>query len=93
MKILKLTIKKEYFDKIKSGKKKVEYRWFKKYWNQRLMNKDGSIKNFDAVEFKNGYSSDSPKVLVSCKGIGFAMAKSPLGKGMQWLIGLGDIID
>lgn len=36
MKTLKLTIKKKWFDKIKSGEKKEEYREIKSYWIKRL---------------------------------------------------------
>lgn len=88
MRILKLTIKKEYFDEIKSEDKKIEYRWFKPYWTARLNNKQ-----YDAVEFRNGYRKDSPRILVQCKEIRLINDSSPLGTGQQYAIILGAIIN
>ena len=36
MKILHLTLKKQWFEKILSGEKKEEFREIKEYWNKRL---------------------------------------------------------
>lgn len=63
-KILHLTLKKKYFEQIKTGEKTSEYRLYKPYWKIRLMNKDGSFKHFDLVLFRNGYNADAPKMLV-----------------------------
>jgi ASC-1-like (ASCH) protein len=65
MKILYLTLKKKWFDLIKSGEKKTEYREVKSYWEKRLLGK-----KFDRIIFTNGYSKTSPKIEVECKGIG-----------------------
>lgn len=66
MKILHLTLKKQWFDMIESGEKKEEYREIKMYWATRLI--DGfpstfgidtnsqDFKEFDGVIFRNGYS-------------------------------------
>lgn len=62
--VLNLTIKKHWFDMIKSGKKKEEYRDIKQYWIDRL---DG--KKYDYVVFKNGYSDTAPSIKVECLGI------------------------
>lgn len=43
-KVLTLSVKKEWFDKIVSGEKKEEYREIKPYWENRLIKK--SWKNF-----------------------------------------------
>jgi hypothetical protein len=97
--ILRLTIKKKWFNMIKEGVKVEEYREIKPYWFMRLifhpekvMHYHGIISKgkinqycvnriihnsfisygfipFDLVEFKNGYSVNSPKILVECKGI------------------------
>jgi len=64
MKILHLTIKKKWFDLIKSGKKKIEYREKKPYWNKRLEGK-----SFDFIIFRNGYNKDSPWLKVEWKGL------------------------
>ena len=82
MNVLHLTLKKKWFDMIASGEKKEEYREIKEYWKNRLMIADYVSRNsttsykqhtefihFDAVEFKNGYASNSPAVLIECKGI------------------------
>jgi hypothetical protein len=37
MRILHLHVKKKYFDQIKSGKKKIEYRRDTPYWKKRLV--------------------------------------------------------
>ncbi len=60
---LTLHLKKEWFDKIKSGKKKVEYRECKDYWNKRLN------KPFDKIIFKNGYDENSPSLIADFVGL------------------------
>lgn len=64
MKILHLTLKKEWFDMIASGQKKEEYREIKPYWNKRLLNN-----RYDAIQFRNGYAKDAPKMLLELNGI------------------------
>jgi len=68
-KILTLTLKKELFEDIKSGKKRAEYRVFKPYWIKRLLNKDGSFKKFNLVNFRNGYHKNAPTILIEIIGI------------------------
>lgn len=99
MKVLQLTLKKKWFDMIASGEKKEEYREIKKYWGDRLCNNgkqwlDG-FKEFDAVLFINGYSPNSPRVLVSCESIDFGNGNPDWGavEGVEYfVITLGDII-
>ena len=62
-KILKLTIKKQWFLLIKDGVKKEEYRTIKDYWTKRLVNRE-----YDFVEFRNGYRHDSPKITLEYLG-------------------------
>lgn len=64
MKILNLTLKKEWFDLIARGKKVIEFRTIKPYWEKRLFEKNQfgisvPIK-FDEVHFRNGYNNNSP---------------------------------
>lgn len=59
MKVLHLTLKKCWFDMIASGEKREEYREIKPYWDRRFLGKQ-----YDAVQFRNGYSANSPIVLV-----------------------------
>lgn len=63
MRTLHLNVKKEYFDQIKSGVKKEEYREVKPYWEKRLLNKE-----YDLVSFKNGYASNAPVISYPYKG-------------------------
>ena len=50
MKILKLTLKRKWFDLILSGEKKEEYREIKDYWLKRLVDKNIFI---DAISFEH----------------------------------------
>ena len=58
MKILHLTIKKQYFDLIISKQKIIEYRKITPYWITRLENK-----TYDIIYFRNGYSRKSPYLI------------------------------
>lgn len=53
-----LTIKKQYFDLIKSGIKKEEYRALKQYYYDRFKSSP------QTVIFQNGYSKNSPRIKV-----------------------------
>jgi hypothetical protein len=68
--ILNLTIKKKWFDMIESGEKPEEYREIKDYYVSRFIDYDAmDFKHYDAVLFRNGYSSDSPTCLRELKFI------------------------
>lgn len=73
MKILRLTLKKKWFDMIVSGEKKEEYREIKPYWEKRLFHplypEILQFREYDAVEFRNGYRKNADKILISCKEI------------------------
>lgn len=59
--MLVLPIKKKWFDMIKSGEKKEEYREIKPYYARRFhdfLNMNKSI----PIIFRNGYRKDSPKI-------------------------------
>jgi hypothetical protein len=47
-----LHVKKKYFDEVKAGTKKEEYREYKDYWIKRLVGKD-----FRTVTIQLGYSN------------------------------------
>lgn len=82
--MLTLPIKKKWFDMILSREKQEEYREIKPYWTTRLRNEVGlSESDFNKflerelvsleVEFKNGYSSNAPRVnanIILIKGTG-----------------------
>lgn len=69
-KTLHLTLKKKWFDLIRSGQKKKEFREGKQYWRRRLLDSEGFAINFDEVLFRNGYGAKAPWVLVEWKGLG-----------------------
>ena len=56
MKALILNLKKEYFQEIKSGVKKEEYRLYNPYWIKRLENK-----TFSKIIIKLGYPRKDDK--------------------------------
>lgn len=65
--MLTLPIKKKWFDMIKSGEKKEEYREIKPYYARRFTYLDEQlsevfIKGAMYVIFRNGYRKDSPAV-------------------------------
>lgn len=94
MKILHLTLKKEWFDLIKSGQKKFEYRLFKLYWLKRFVESDvnGSrAKIFDYIHFKNGYGKNAPSIYVEWKGLDVSQKNNPFKKPC-FRIGLGDVV-
>lgn len=55
--VLHLTLKRCWFNKILSGRKRYEFREAKPYWTVRLENKI-----YDTVIFKNGYAKSAPKM-------------------------------
>ena len=80
MRILHLTLKREYFDAIASGVKRDEFRLVKPYWTKRLEDRI-----FDEIHFRNGYSQDSPFMKVRCRWI---------RKGQTYyVISLGEILE
>jgi hypothetical protein len=53
---LHLNLKGEYFDKIKTGKKKWEYRLYNNYWKKRLTCENGvRFKRFTNIILRRGY--------------------------------------
>ena len=75
--MLTLPIKKKWFDMIKSGEKKEEYREIKPYYDSRLrryciftsrkvMENYIDEKHIIEVIFRNGYSKNSPSIKCKC---------------------------
>lgn len=100
--ILRLTLKRKWFIMILRGIKREEYRENKAYWQKRLgyIADDDlpfggpSFYNFDFVEFRNGYATDAPTMLVECKGIAFGTGRSDWGGDdtEKFVISLGEIV-
>jgi hypothetical protein len=74
MKILHLTLKKKWFDLIASGMKTEEYRAINPYWTTRLV-----PNRYDVILFRNGYSRNSPKIMVELKDIFVGLGSTGLG--------------
>lgn len=67
--MLILPIKKKWFDMIKSGEKKEEYREIKPYYKSRLGKKVNFCKETGYgyyILLRNGYSKSSPTLKVGC---------------------------
>ena len=59
-KVLKLTLKKKWFDLMQSGEKKIEFREPSDWIFSRLLDENGDVKKYDLIEFKNGYGKNAP---------------------------------
>ena len=76
--MLTLPIKKKWFDMIKSGEKKEEYREIKPYYVSRFYSNyissggglewvlNNNPKVYKEIIFRNGYRKDSPKIKCYC---------------------------
>jgi len=79
--ILRIALKRKWYDMIEAGIKKEEYRTIKDYWMVRLIaggdpanwtKKDErgiQYKEFDLIEFKNGYGHKVPTMYFEFNGI------------------------
>jgi len=68
MQVLKIVIRKEPFDEIASGKKKIEYREVKPFWQSRLYDDKGKKRLYDNIEFINGYNIDAKRMVTKYEG-------------------------
>jgi hypothetical protein len=84
MRILHLTLKREWFDQIAQGLKRKEFRQYKPYWQRRLEGRE-----YDAILFRNGYASNAPEMLVEYVGLG----RDGLGRNADYVIRLGRVIE
>jgi len=69
MKTLHLTLKRKWFDMIKSGEKKEEYREIKPFWTKRFNNIRCSSEPTKTVTFSNGYHKDRDQFVIELKAI------------------------
>jgi len=84
MRTLKIIIKKEWFDQIARKEKVVEYRDETKFWTSRLYDKNGKKREYDRIEFINGYNKNARRLITRYEGL-------TVRKG-QYLIKIGDIL-
>ena len=68
MKILKIVIKREYFDEIAAKTKKIEYREMSPFWQSRLYDATGKKRAYDLIEFINGYNKNARRMEVKYEG-------------------------
>jgi ASC-1-like (ASCH) protein len=61
---LHLNLRREFFDAIAAGTKRIEYRELKPYWKKRLEGR-----HYDVIKFRNGYATNAPEMLVKFRGI------------------------
>ncbi len=89
MKILRMTLHRQWFDEIAAGRKKEEYREIKDYWAKRL------AKEYDAIEFRNGYTIDSPLMQVEYLGFEVKQILHPVSnkKETVFALKLGRILE
>ena len=86
MKTLHLTLMKKWFDEIKDGLKKIEYRDIKPYWTKRFFDKEGNPKHFDNIFFRNGYGKNARSLYIEFKEIVIN------NKTMKYEIMLGEVL-
>lgn len=93
MKILHLTLKKKWFDRVGVDKFE-EYREDGRWIMSRLFHKDGTPKMYAAVQFRNGYQRDAPKKTFVFKGAYLGIGKPEWGASgkEQYIIKLGERI-
>jgi hypothetical protein len=92
MRVLHLTLKRQWFEMIASGQKREEYREMKPYWHKRLMCANGK---FDAIHFRNGYSRGARSMTVELRelrsGLGIVEWGAPDGQEV-YILRLGSIL-
>ncbi len=59
MEILDLVVTYKWYDEIDLCNKREEYRECTPFYRQRLVDKDGGYRHFDAIRFHRGYSRKS----------------------------------
>ena len=65
---LKIVIIAKWFDQIIAKEKPTEYRKVLPFWTSRLYDKNGKKRNYDLIEFINGYNTDARRVITEFKG-------------------------
>ncbi|QJD77142.1 ASCH domain-containing protein [Spirosoma rhododendri] len=95
--VLSIVIKKEWFDQIADGTKNEEYRDFTPHWQSRLLNSDDEYREFDVVEFINGYNKNAPRLVVEWKGTEVVMFDDATDNSdnpddYQFVISLGKVL-
>lgn len=98
--VLHLNLKRQWFNLIKSGEKKEEYREIKPYWNGRLcpyVTIKGKYYHPKDVQicFSNGYSKNRDQFFIECEGVKVGEGRKDWGaveNEQYYVILLGDIV-
>ncbi len=77
--ILPLVLKGKWFDMIERGEKREEYRLATEYWQLRFFNWNTKVssENPPIVEFRRGYTKNSPRMAFWCYGLNTPGGLSP----------------
>jgi len=68
VRVLKLTLKRQPFDVMVTGEKREEFRLQGDWIESRLFSKDGSPREYDQIEYVNGYGSKRPRFVTDFQG-------------------------
>lgn len=68
MNTLIIIIKKEWFDEIAAGRKTIENRDVTPFWTSRLFDVSGMRRNYDRLEFINGYNTNARRMITGFEG-------------------------
>jgi len=91
LKPLFLILHKKWFDEIKAGKKKKEFREMTEYWRRRIEGRE-----YSCIIFQNGYAKNAPRVKVQYKGYSIAQLTHEHFKNKPvtvYALKLGEIIN
>jgi hypothetical protein len=89
-KVLTLRCCKNDFEEIVQNWKKFRYLEVKKYWESRVLEKNWDYKNFDLINLKNWYSSESPEAMIRFVSNNWTVNKDWIN---YFEIELGEIIE
>lgn len=69
--ILPLVLTSKWFNMIRSGEKREEYRLATEYWQRRFFNWNAAVSPQKApvVEFRRGYAKNAPRMAFWCYGL------------------------
>jgi hypothetical protein len=81
--ILHLNLHGKFFSEIAAKTKRIEYRAQSPYWKKRLEDR-----HYDVIQFRNGYATEAPKMLVEFRGL----RRYGKGRNAYYAIRLGRIL-
>lgn len=92
--VLHLTLTRQWFDEIASGRKRTEYRKANAYWAARLLVDGEMFRVFDEIHFRNGYAKAAPWMRVTWKGCRYmAGSGHKEAPGPVYAIALGRVLE